>query len=76
MRFLLQLTAICSFMGTRTRQNISWIPLWLVSIAALAQARITLHSPTAYPLYSSLRYLALLTCLDTPMMPIIDRWFC
>ncbi len=31
--------------GTRTRQNISWVPLRLVSIAALAQARITLHSP-------------------------------
>ncbi len=76
MRFLLQLTAICSFMSTRTRQNILWIPLRLVSIAALVQPRITLHSPTAYPLHSSLRYLALLTCLDTPIMRIIDRWFC
>jgi hypothetical protein len=50
-------------MGSRTRYVFATRPMRLVSLAALAQARITLLSPTAHPLHPSLRCL----CSLAPM---------
>lgn len=51
------------FSGSRTRHVFSKLPLRLVSLAAIAQVRITLVSPTAHSIHPLLRWLCSLASM-------------